>query len=116
MLPSELWGKDESYLWYCLGKQEPTLQLRYLRASFDDKPYTVCHYENVKIRASMAELMANGGAPMAKYINFTDPGPHGRNSSATTSSSSATTTYSGPTGRTAKRCFSTPAARTIRAS
>ena len=73
MLPSELWGKDESYLWYCLGKQEPTLQLRYLRASFDDKPYTVCHYENVKIRASMAELMANGGAPMAKYINFTDP-------------------------------------------
>ena len=73
MLPSELWGKDESYLWYCLGKQEPTLQLRYLRGAFDDKPYTVCHYENVKIRASMAELMANGGAPMAKYINFTDP-------------------------------------------
>ena len=73
MLPTELWGKDESYLWYCLGKQEPTLQLRYLRGSFDDKPYTVCHYENVKIRASMAELMANGGAPMAKYINFTDP-------------------------------------------
>ena len=73
MLPSELWGRDESYLWYCVGKQEPTLQLRYLRGAFDDKPYTVCHYENVKIRASMAELMANGGAPMARYINFTDP-------------------------------------------
>ncbi len=73
MLPTELWGKDESYLWYCLGKQEPTLQLRYLRGAFDDKPYTVCHYENVKIRGSMAELMANGGAPMARYINFTDP-------------------------------------------
>ena len=73
MLPSELWGKDESYLWYCLGRQEPTLQLRYIRGAFDDKPYTVCHYENVKIRASMAELMANGGAPMARYIDFTDP-------------------------------------------
>jgi hypothetical protein len=73
MLPSQMWGKGESYLWYCLGKAEPTLQLRYIRGSFDDKPFTVCHYENVKIRASMAELMANGGAPMAKYINFTDP-------------------------------------------
>ena len=73
MLPSELWGKDESYLWYCLGRQEPTLQLRYIRGAFDDKPYTVCHYEKVKIRASMAELMANGGAPMARYIDFTDP-------------------------------------------
>ena len=73
MLPSELWGRDESYLWYCLGRQEPTLQLRYIRGAFDDKPYTVCHYENVKIRASMAELMANGGAPMARYIDFTDP-------------------------------------------
>ena len=73
MLPSELWGKDESYLWYCLGRQEPTLQLRYIRGAFDDKPYTVCHYERVKIRASMAELMANGGAPMARYIDFTDP-------------------------------------------
>lgn len=73
MLPSELWGKGESYLWYCLGRAEPTLQLRYIRGSFDDKPFTVCHYENVKVRASMAELMANGGAPMAKYVNFTDP-------------------------------------------
>ena len=73
MLPSQMWGKGESYMWYCLGKAEPTLQLRYIRGSFDDKPFTVCHYENVKIRSSMAELMANGGAPMAKYINFTDP-------------------------------------------
>ena len=73
MLPTELWGKGEDYLWYCLGKSEPTLQLRYIRGSFGDKPFTVCHYENVKIRASMAELMANGGAPMAKYVNFTDP-------------------------------------------
>ena len=73
MLPSEQWGKGESYLWYCLGRAEPTLQLRYIRGSFGDKPFTVCHYENVKIRASMAELMANGGSPMAKYVNFTDP-------------------------------------------
>ena len=24
MLPSELWGKGESYLWYCLGRAEPS--------------------------------------------------------------------------------------------
>lgn len=73
MLPPELWAKNEDYLWYCVGKNEPTLQLRYMRGAGGDRPYTVCHYENVKIRASMAELAANGGAPMTRYANFNDP-------------------------------------------
>jgi hypothetical protein len=73
MLPPELWAKNEDYLWYCVGKNEPTLQLRYMRGAGGDRPFTVCHYENVKIRTSMAELAANGGAPMTRYANFNDP-------------------------------------------
>ncbi len=73
MLPSELWGKGEDYLWYSPGQAEPTLQLRYLRGAFDDKPYTVGKYERVRIRSSIAELAANGGAPMGRYADFTDP-------------------------------------------
>lgn len=73
MLPADLWAKGEDYIWYCVGKNEPTLQMRYMRGSSGDKPFTVCHYENVKIRASMAELAANGGSPMTRYANFDDP-------------------------------------------
>ena len=73
MLPAELWGKGEDYLWYSPGPAEPTLQLRYIRGAFEDKPYTVGKYERVKIRAAMAELAANGGAPMGRYVDFTDP-------------------------------------------
>jgi hypothetical protein len=73
MLPSDLWAKGEDYLWYCVGKNEPTLQMRYVRGAGGDRPFSVCHYESVKIRASMAELAANGGAPMTRYANFNDP-------------------------------------------
>jgi hypothetical protein len=73
MLPSELWGKGEDYLWYSPGQAEPTLQLRYIRGAFEDKPYTVGKYERVRIRSSIAELAANGGAPMGRYADFTDP-------------------------------------------
>lgn len=73
MLPTEMWGKGEDYLWYSPGQFEPTLQLRYIRGAFDDKPYTVGKYERVRIRQAMAELAANGGAPMGRYADFTDP-------------------------------------------
>jgi hypothetical protein len=73
MLPPDLWAKGEDYLWYCVGKNEPTLQMRYMRGAGDDRPFSVCHYENIKIRASMAELAANGGAPMTRHANFNDP-------------------------------------------
>jgi hypothetical protein len=72
-LPAELWGKGEDYLWYCVHIAEPTLQLRYMRGAGGGRPLTICHYESVKIRASMAELAANGGAPMTRYANFNDP-------------------------------------------
>ena len=71
-LPDELWGKDEDYLWYSTSG-EGTLQARYIRGAFDDKPFTLGKYESVRIRAAIAELAANGGAPMGFYTSFEDP-------------------------------------------
>jgi hypothetical protein len=85
MVPADLWGKDETYLWYSTGGAacatdipagnlgEGTLQARYIRGMFDDKPYTLGKYEHTRIRVTIAELAANGGAPMGFYTRFTEP-------------------------------------------
>ena len=84
LLPDELWGKAEDYLWYSTGDLanhtdlaagvlgEGTLQARYIRGAFGDKPFTLGKYEGVRIRAAIAELAANGGAPMGFYTAFED--------------------------------------------
>jgi hypothetical protein len=84
LLPGELWGRDEDYLWYSMGGPpatdlaagvlgEGTLQARYIRGAFEGKPFTLGKYESVRIRAAIAELAANGGAPMGFYTAFEDP-------------------------------------------
>lgn len=85
LLPADRWGKDEDYLWYSSGGAayftdlaegflgELTLQARYIRGAFDDKPFTMGKYENTRVRAAIAELAANGGAPMGFYTRFQDP-------------------------------------------
>ena len=85
LLPAELWGRDEDYLWYSTGAAayytdlskrflgEGTLQARYIRGAFDDKPFTLGKYESTRIRVAISELAANGGAPMGFYTRFTDP-------------------------------------------
>ena len=73
MLPPEMWARGEDYIWYCTGQKDATLQLRYIRGAGGDRPYTICRYEHVKIRAAMAELAANGGAPMALFADFNNP-------------------------------------------
>ncbi|MBP90969.1 MAG: hypothetical protein CMJ64_30390 [Planctomycetaceae bacterium] len=85
MLPAETWGRDEDYLWYSTGAAahysdlskrylgEGTLQARYIRGTFDDKPFTLGKYENTRIRVAISELAANGGAPMGFYTRYTDP-------------------------------------------
>ncbi len=84
LLPGELWGRDETYLWYSTGGAayftdlekrflgEGTLQARYIRGAFADKPFTLGKYESTRIRVAIAELAANGGAPMGFYTRFTD--------------------------------------------
>jgi hypothetical protein len=85
LLPGELWGRDEDYLWYSTGDAanftdlaagvlgEATLQARYIRGAFDDKPFALGKYESIRIRVAIAELAANGGAPMGFYTDFKDP-------------------------------------------
>lgn len=85
LLPAKLWGKGEDYLWYSTGAAahftdlenrflgEGTLQARYIRGAFEDKPFTLGKYESSRTRTVIAELAANGGAPMGMYSNFTDP-------------------------------------------
>ena len=85
LLPADLWGKDETYLWYSTGGAanftdlakgvlgDATLQARYIRGAFDDKPFTLGKYEATRIRSAISELAANGGAPMGFYTNFADP-------------------------------------------
>lgn len=85
LLPVDLWGRDEDYLWYSMGASghysdlenrylgEGTLQARYIRGTFDDKPFVLGKYESTRIRTAIAELAANGGAPMGFYTRFTDP-------------------------------------------
>ena len=85
LLPAELWGRDETYLWYSTGGAanytdlekhflgDATLQARYIRGAFDDRPFTLGKYEGTRIRSAIAELAANGGAPMGFYTTFTDP-------------------------------------------
>ena len=85
LLPADLWGRGEDYLWYSTGGAayftdlaegmlgEGTLQARYIRGAFDDKPFTLGKYESTRIRVAIAELAANGGAPMGFYTRFKDP-------------------------------------------
>lgn len=85
LLPGDKWGRDEDYLWYSTGGAasftdlkegmlgEGTLQARYIRGAFDDKPFTLGKYESTRIRVAIAELAANGGAPMGFYTRFKDP-------------------------------------------
>jgi hypothetical protein len=85
LLPGDVWGRDEDYLWYSTGDAanftdlaagifgEATLQARYIRGAFEDKPFTLGKYEGTRLRVAIAELAANGGAPMGFYTRFTDP-------------------------------------------
>lgn len=85
LLPAEMWGRDEDYLWYSAGASafytdlpnrytgDITLQARYIRGTFDDKPFTMGKYEQTRIRAAISELAANGGAPMGFYARVRSP-------------------------------------------
>ena len=85
MLPTDLWGHGEDYLWYSTGGSanftdleagqlgEGTLQARYIQGAFGGRPFTLGKYEGTRIRTAIAELVANGGAGMGFYTRFTDP-------------------------------------------
>lgn len=72
-LPSDLWGKDEDYFWYCLGRQEHTqlgqghtadviLESRYLRAAAQGRPFIPNRYDHRRLPLYISESVASGGA------------------------------------------------------
>ena len=85
LLPADLWGRSEDYAWYSTGASacytdlangwlgEGTLQARYLAGALGGKPFTLGKYESTRTRVAIAELAANGGAPMGFYTRFKDP-------------------------------------------
>ena len=84
LLPPDLWGRDENYLWYSTGDSacftdlaegifgEGTLQARFIRGTFGNRPFTLGKYEGTRVRVAIAELAASGGAPMGFYTRFTN--------------------------------------------
>ena len=85
LLPAELWARGEDYAWYSTGATacytdlangwlgEGTLQARYLAGALGGRPFTLGKYESTRTRVAIAELAANGGAPMGFYTRFKDP-------------------------------------------
>ena len=84
-LPGEMWGRGEDYLWYSTGAAacqtdlakgdlgDGTLQLRYIRGAFGPKPFVLGKYEQTRMRATVAEGIANGGGAMGFYARFNEP-------------------------------------------
>jgi hypothetical protein len=72
-LPPDLWGKEESYFWYCISRQDTTrladgyagdatLEAGYLRAAGRGRPFIANKYDDKRYPLSVAESVASGGA------------------------------------------------------
>lgn len=85
LLPADLWGREENYLWYSTGNAasqtdlangdlgDGTLQLRFIRGAFGPKPFLLGKYEQTRTRATIAEGIANGGAGLGFYATYKNP-------------------------------------------
>ena len=77
LLPSQLWAKDEDYIWYSQGgyKGMSVIEHRYLAdmglparfiyAAGGGKPFVINKYDSRRLRLSIAEAAANHGAALA---------------------------------------------------
>lgn len=82
VMPKELWGREEDLLWYSTGGNAGTvadgdagtrlLNLRYIRELSDGKLPVLGGYEGTRIRASIAEGLANQGPGMGLYCTWND--------------------------------------------
>ena len=71
LLPTDLWAREETYLWYCQSKRateitkghvgDTTLESRYYRAAGRRIPFVPNTYESVRYRNTVADAVANGG-------------------------------------------------------
>jgi hypothetical protein len=83
MMPKELWGRGENHFWYSTGGQAGTvtegnagvrtLNLKWIWELSGRKLPVLGRYEGTRIRASIAESLANGGPGMGLYCAWSDP-------------------------------------------
>lgn len=77
LLPSQLWAKDEDYIWYSQGGYKGMsviehgyladmgLPARFIYAAGGGKPFVINKYDSRRLRLSIAEAAANHGAALA---------------------------------------------------
>ena len=77
LLPSQLWARDEDYIWYSQGGYKGMsaiehgyladmgLPARFIYAAGGGKPFVINKYDSRRLRLSIAEAAANHGAALA---------------------------------------------------
>ena len=77
LLPPDLWGRDESYIWYSQGGHKGMsriergyladmgLPARFILAAGGGRPFIVNKYDSRRLRLSIAEAAAHGAASLA---------------------------------------------------
>ena len=82
LLPSELWAKDEDYIWYSQGGHKGMsfikhgyladmgLPARFIYAAGGGKPFVINKYDSRRLRLSIAEAAANHGAALAFHWGY----------------------------------------------
>ena len=82
LLPSELWAKDEDYIWYSQGGYKGMsfikhnyladmgLPARFIYAAGGGKPYVINKYDSRRLRLSIAEAAANHAAALAYHWGY----------------------------------------------
>lgn len=80
LLPTELWARDEDYIWYSQGghKGRSALQQGYLadmglpsrftRAAAGGRPFVINKYDHRRLRLSIAEAASHNGASLAFHL------------------------------------------------
>ena len=82
LLPSTLWAKDESYIWYSQGGYKGMsfirhgyladmgMPARFIYAAGGGKPFVINKYDFRRLRLSIAEAAANHGAALAYHWGY----------------------------------------------
>ncbi|MCC7261598.1 MAG: hypothetical protein IT369_03655, partial [Candidatus Latescibacteria bacterium] len=80
LLPTELWSKDEDYIWYSQGGHKGRsniargyladmgLPARFTHAAGHGRPFIINKYDSRRLRLSIAEVAAHGGASLAFHL------------------------------------------------
>ena len=82
LLPSELWARDEDYIWYSQGGHKGMsfikhgyladmgMPARFIYAASGGKPFVINKYDFRRLRLSIAEAAANHGAALAYHWGY----------------------------------------------